>query len=202
MERLRIFSNSFVVIHQNTVLIDEKQQDGECELLIRLGESECYEIKVNSNFFQNFKDIFKENYKFLRKICDGVIIESNKITFIELKKNLKLSSFKKALSQLIASYIKIRLLLSELLDFNNVNILFYIGFKEKEKEKDLHFLHKKSLSKNLTVEDKLFTKLMKEDTFHLQKILDSNFSFFPEELEETLQTLQREEIELSLKECR
>jgi len=108
--------------------IEEKAQDGECELNINT-DSKLYEISIKKTDMVNqLSDFFKKDT--LTLICDGILIKLEKnefnISLFELKTTLGIRTLQKALWQLEATYLKL--------------IMFLILFEKIEKLKLIYIL--------------------------------------------------------------
>lgn len=198
-----IFSDKFIIKAENQTEVDEKQQDGKCKVYFTFQGETFYILKTEHKFFEYYKEIFNDNdYKILRKICDGVILKEKEILFVELKKTLNISTFKKALSQLISTYIKVRILLENFLDFENSSIIFIIGICSINKE-NIFSEHKQSIAlSSLGNLSENFYILMKNKKAYLKKLIFENKHIeLYEEVVETFYKFQKDNVILLLKEC-
>ncbi len=197
----KIFSGEFIVKVEDFAEIEEKQQDGKCKLSFNFQGENFYILKTEHKFFEHYKNIFND-YRILRQICDGVILKKEEILFIELKKTFSISTFKKALSQLIATYLKTRILLENFLDFENHPIVLIIG-KCYINKKDIHSEHKQSIaSSSLENLELVFYKLIKNEQANLKKLLIENRKInLYKEIVNTFRKFQKENVIILLKQC-
>jgi hypothetical protein len=214
MDKLKIiFKEDFIKEEIPPITIEETEQDGECRISLNF-EDNALVINTKNNLFDYLKDIFK--FELLRKTCDGIVLYNEKIILIELKKSLSFRSFKKALVQLISSYIKLRLLLGELIDFNNLEVELIIGTKnvnieDKEIAYNIFNKHKESIEINDKLDFKLkkILKILKKENkyifeeliFHMfiiekRKILEIDENFI-----QTFRNFQKENIPIKIKFC-
>jgi len=116
-------------------IFNKNDNDDSCKVtFIANGERFiCFDFESE---LHNMNEIFKD--KFYRKNCDGILIwcQGKKIIAVELKETLNLGKFKKALFQLIASFLKTITLISLISrDFHRYEPLFILAFKRKEENK-------------------------------------------------------------------
>jgi len=198
-----IFSDEFIIKVKEFVEIEEKQQDGKCKLRFEFQGENFYILKTEHNFFEHYKNIFNKNdYRILRKICDGIILREEEILFIELKKTLSISNFKKALSQLIATYIKTRILLENFWDFKNNPIILVIG-KCSINKKDIYSEHKQSIAlPSLENLELVFYKLTKNKKTNLKILSFENRKIeLYKEVVNTFSKFQKDNVTIFLKTC-
>ena len=197
-----IFNNEFITKAEDYVEIEEKQPNENYKLSFEFQGESFYILKTGHRFFEHYKDIFDENdYRILRQICDGVILKEEKVLFIELKKTLNISTFKKALSQLIATYLKTRILLEKFWDFENPPIVLIIG--NCYIDKDIYSQHKQSIAlSSLGNLGLTFYELIKNQEAKLKFLLFENEKFeLYREVVNTFREFQKENVIILLKQC-
>ena len=197
-----IFSDEFIAKVEDYIEIEEQQQNENYKLSFEFQGESFYILKTGHRFFEHYKDIFDENdYRILRQICDGVILKEEKVLFIELKKTLNISTFKKALSQLIATYIKARILLEKFWDFENHPIILIIG--KCYINEDIYSKHKQNIALsslgNLSL---TFYELIRNQEAKLRFLLFENEKFeLYREVVNTFREFQKEDVVFLLKQC-
>ena len=124
-ERLCSYLQCIKKIDDSLIPIKETSKDGRCKIELKVHSKDCY-FEIDRQYFDKINSLFK--HKLFTKICDGILIDlENKILFfIELKANLKFDKFKKALIQLMSSYLKTISILNLLEDIDNFKILLLI----------------------------------------------------------------------------
>jgi hypothetical protein len=124
-KRLYDYLQCIKKIDTNLIPVEEKSEDGRCRIELKVHSKDCY-LEIDRQYFDKINSLFK--HKLFTKICDGILIDlENKIFFfIELKANLKFDKFKKALIQLMSSYLKTVSILNLLEDIDNFKIFLLI----------------------------------------------------------------------------
>ena len=124
-KRLYDYLQCIKKIDTNLIPVEEKSEDGRCGIELKVHSKDCY-LEIDRQYFDKINSLFK--HKLFTKICDGILIDlENKIFFfIELKANLKFDKFKKALIQLMSSYLKTVSILNLLEDIDNFKIFLLI----------------------------------------------------------------------------
>jgi hypothetical protein len=136
------------VVNNGTVsLKDRSNPEYYVDLLIPNSSRVC-KIKINN--LGKVREIFK--HKAFTKICDALLIDTQdkQIYLVELKKTLRLSSFREALVQLISTYMKfitILHLFENSADYEVVLLIASESYKlpNKERKDDLDFTYEKEV---------------------------------------------------------
>jgi len=158
------------------IVVEEKEKDGNCKIEIRVHSGSNY-LEIDRNTLNKVKELFK--HKIFHGICDGILIdlENKIIILIELKANLKFDKFKKALQQLMSSYLKTMAILNLIENFIDFKALLLIASRETQfdsfsNENDIRLVNKKQDTLFSPVNPELFgyfATLCKEAELRLKK---------------------------------
>jgi len=178
--------------------IEEKAQDGECELNINT-DSKLYEISIKKTDMVNqLSDFFKKDT--LTLICDGILIKLEKnefnISLFELKTTLGIRTLQKALWQLEATYLKLIMFLILFEKIEKFKINLYIVYRNLPNIE----LSKTSLIEREKASQSDFSKLYSElTTKKFSKI--SEFPFCSNYIQFVNEKLKKSNVEIKLLKC-